>query len=271
MLSPQITINALQCGNLRLVFRVFHLNPPPVNLFYLPELTTAAPQLSAAESQHALKVLRLRSGDTFWATDGRGHLASCRLGELPPPSKKNRGEQLGCPVLVDSLTFRERPATGLHLAVAVPKHPERLDWLIEKATEIGIRAFTPLLTKRTEKAAVKGERLHTLAVSAMKQSQQLWLPQLSAPVRWEDWVAGEILGDAFIAHCLPENGPFFGACLSAQRSATLLIGPEGDFTPEEIQQALQAGYRAVGLGENRLRTETAAVFGAAVFAASRFV
>ncbi len=240
-----------------------------MQLFYLPDLVLSDPKLPAAEWQHAQKSLRLRPGDPFWATDGKGHLAACRLGEMPPPNKKNRGEPPACPVTVDSVTFRPRPEAGLHLAVAVTKNPERMDWLVEKAVELGLAAFTPLVTKRTEKATVKLERLQNLAVSAMKQSQQVWLPEISGPLDFDKWLSSAPTGDGFIAHCLPENGPFLGHCFSARRSATVLIGPEGDFTPEEVAGALEAGYRAVGLGENRLRTETAALYAAALFAASR--
>lgn len=243
------------------------LNAIFLNLFYLPDLLGPNPTLPVAESHHALRALRLRKGDRLWATDGLGHFAECTLGEPPLPPKKNVPADVGCAVEVVSLETKLRPANALHLAVAVPKNPERLDWLIEKATEMGMAQFTPLLTKRTEKSSVKQERLQTLAISAMKQSQQCWLPVIHPPRPYEDFVRDANLSadyQGFIAHCLPDNGVFLGKILRADAPCTVLIGPEGDFTPEEIEGALAKGFVPVSLGNNRLRTETAGMFVAAL-------
>lgn len=225
------------------------------------------PTLPLTESHHALRALRLRSGDRLWATDGLGHVAECELLEPPPPQKKNASADLGCAVRVISVETVIRPPNALHLAVAVPKNPDRLDWLIEKATEMGMAQFTPLLTKRTEKASVKQERLQTLAISAMKQSQQCWLPVIHPPCSFEAFVGNANLSEdsqGFIAHCLPDNGTFLGKILRQGVPCTVLIGPEGDFTPEEITFAFQKDFVPVSLGNNRLRTETAGMFVAAL-------
>lgn len=220
-----------------------------MHLFHCPALDAEVVALPEEEAHHATHVLRLRVGDRVGLLNGRGTRAEAEVMDV---SKR------GCTVRVLARTKRaEDPATGIHLAVAPTKQMERFEWFLEKATEIGVGRITPLLTARTERTRLRTDRMERVLVSAMKQSQRLWLPRLDAPTSLAD-IAESTAAQRFFGWCGGEQVPFVQA-YDPTRDALMLIGPEGDFTAEEAALLRAGGFRAVGLGEARLRTETAAV------------
>lgn len=219
-----------------------------MHLFHCPELGTDLVDLPAEEAHHAFHVLRLRAGTRVGLLDGRGTVARAELAE---PGKR------GCRALIVERERRppERKA-HIHLAVAPTKQMERFEWFLEKATEIGVDRITPILTSRGERRVLKLERLQKVLIGAMKQSQRAWLPRLDAltPLPLLDGMASQ----KFFGWCEGEHAGFTSAYDPA-REALVLIGPEGDFTSEEAEALRGKGFRAVGLGAARLRTETAAL------------
>ena len=232
-----------------------------MQLFYSPDITPSALcTLDPEESRHAVRVLRMRQGDPIDVTDGRGALHHCTILEA---------SEKGC--VVQPLTSDLRPPTSdLHLAVAPTKNPSRMEWLVEKAVEMGVGDITLLRCDRSERSFQKTERLQKLAVSAMKQSLRTLLPAIGEAVVLRDWLHSEFKIQnselKLIAHC--ESGQSrtsLADLLEPGRPATILIGPEGDFSAEEIALALELGFRPVSLGPSRLRTETAALYAVAAF------
>lgn len=224
-----------------------------MHLFYLPDLEAPVVQFDEDESKHVVRVLRLKTGDTVQLTDGRGHLCVARISDDHPKR---------CQLQIESKTFREpQQPYHFHLAVAPTKNMDRMEWLLEKAVEIGLHRFSLLECEHSERAQVKLERLEKIAIAAMKQSQQSWLPVIDPVCDFDAFIEAHktFSGSACIAHCgSGERQPFKSAC---GNKTLLLIGPEGDFSPAEVTLALQQGFKAVSLGETRLRTETAALAG----------
>lgn len=220
-----------------------------MHLFYCPSLLADTVELPEEEAHHAAHVLRLRAGDRIGLLDGRGTRADAQVLEV---SKR------GCSATVLHRTVTAvDPAAGIQLAVAPTKQMERYEWFLEKATEIGVGRITPLLTARTERTRLRADRMERVLVSAMKQSQRTWLPVLDAPMTVEQ-LAGRTVEQRFFGWCEGEREEFTTA-YDRTRKALVVIGPEGDLTPEEARLFRANGFRAVGLGEARLRTETAAV------------
>lgn len=218
-------------------------------LFYEPDLseqTTLLP-LSEESARHCLQVLRMREGESVEITNGRGLSA---IGHLLVSGKRNA--QVQCISFAHHL-----PApVQLTLCLSPLKNPQRLEWLLEKATEIGMAAFQPIICQRTEQLKVRSERLKSILISAMLQSRQYFLPELLEPISFSELMQSPPLSQQWIAHCSEgEKLPLAGYPSSG--NARILIGPEGDFTHEEINAAIGKGYRAVSLGNTRLRTETA--------------
>ncbi|HVE61992.1 MAG TPA: RsmE family RNA methyltransferase, partial [Chitinophagaceae bacterium] len=147
------------------------------------------------------------------------------------------------------------------IGISLIKNLSRFEWFLEKATEIGVSEIIPLICKRTEKQSFKFERMNAILISAMIQSQQCWLPLLCEPVSFQKLVAQEREGQSFIAHCLPDQKEQLSTTLR-NSSSIILIGPEGDFTENEIATALEKGFKPVALGNTRLRTETAGIVAA---------
>ncbi|MDE6490338.1 MAG: 16S rRNA (uracil(1498)-N(3))-methyltransferase [Muribaculaceae bacterium] len=219
--------------------------------FYAPDIATD-PTLPEVDSRHCVKVLRYREGDTLEVIDGKGHRYTCRLAEADPRHAK---------VEIIDVTAVPLPWNyNLAVAVAPTKHIDRMEWLVEKLTEIGINRFIPLRCEHSERKEVKTERLEKIAVSAMKQSLKTVLPVID-PVTPVKHVIDTFEADQkFIAYCdvsLPRR--LLSREIRPNASTLILIGPEGDFTPAEITKALDTGYIPVSLGDNRLRTETAAL------------
>ena len=224
-----------------------------MQLFYTPDIDPAHPHyiLSEEESKHCIKVLRLDAGAEVQLIDGRGGLYNASV--LDPHPKRTV-------LQINSVTkaFNKRNHY-LHIAVAPTKNIERMEWFIEKATEIGIDEITPLICQRSERRDLKTERLNKIITSAIKQSIKAYHPVLNAPAGFNQLLVKPFGGQKFIAHC--ENGPkaTLSSAIDKHSSYLILIGPEGDFTPDEIETAMQSGYKAITLGESRLRTETAAL------------
>jgi 16S rRNA (uracil1498-N3)-methyltransferase len=222
------------------------------HLFYAPELALTA-ELPEEESHHCCRVLRLKEGDEISVTDGKGMSCRAILTEMHPKR---------CVVRITEKR-NETPAWNvyIHLAVAPTKHTDRMEWFVEKATEIGINEITCLRCRRSERREINLRRLSRIAVNAMKQSQKTFLPQINGMKDFRDFITADFDGDKMIGHCDREAPP--GEVLKqryqAGRNALLLIGPEGDFSREEIRAALAAGFVPVSFGESRLRTETAAL------------
>jgi 16S rRNA (uracil1498-N3)-methyltransferase len=218
------------------------------NLFFCPDIALNS-QLSEQESQHCTRVLRMKEGDTLTITDGKGALYRCTLVQAHAKrSIVQINEQIELP---KSWNF------DLHIAFAPTKNMDRNEWFLEKATEIGTDRFTPLLCQFSERKEIKTERLEKIAVSAMKQSQQATLPTIDEMTPFDSFITQPFNGQKFIAHCHNQEKISLAKLYTKGENALILIGPEGDFSEEEINKAIQNGFQPVTLGENRLRTETA--------------
>jgi 16S rRNA (uracil1498-N3)-methyltransferase len=233
-----------------------------MQLFYSPDIVAAGfCTLDAEESRHAVRVMRLRAGDGLNVTDGRGSLYECRI---------VTADDRACVVeSVGSLPTTHSPLPTLHLAVAPTKNPSRMEWLVEKAVEMGVGEITLLQCDHSERSFLKTDRLEKLAVSAMKQSLRCWLPAIRPAVKLSDWLAAlpdQPSAQRFIAHCEDDQPRVaLGEVLEQGRETVVLIGPEGDFSRQEIEQAMGCGFRAVSFGTARLRTETAALYAVAAY------
>ncbi|MBP5527560.1 MAG: 16S rRNA (uracil(1498)-N(3))-methyltransferase [Bacteroidales bacterium] len=237
-----------------------------MQLFYNPDITpNAYCTLDAEESRHAVRVLRMREGDELNVTDGRGALYRCNI--IQADSGKCIVES------VSKLSTLNSQLSTIHLAVAPTKNPSRMEWLVEKAVEIGVGEITLLDCDHSERTFLKTDRLEKLAVSAMKQSLHTVLPKINPAVKLRDWLnstqpfshsATQPL--KFIAHCEADQPrvPLASALLPG-RDVVVLIGPEGDFSGDEIALALECGFQPVSLGSARLRTETAALYAVTAF------
>jgi len=203
--------------------------------------------LKEEESKHVVKVLRLQQGDPIQVINGEGYLFNC---EITQASAK------ACELRILETIFQEPSQHYIHLALAPTKNIDRIEWLIEKAVEIGVQEISFILTKNSERKQIKLERLEKIMVSAMKQSKQLHATKLNEIVPFEAFIQEHPNG--FIAHCLPTEKNTLTTEFSSKKP--IIIGPEGDFNEHEIQQALQLGYTPITLGESRLRTETAALY-----------
>uniref|UniRef100_UPI0040563610 16S rRNA (uracil(1498)-N(3))-methyltransferase n=1 Tax=Alistipes sp. TaxID=1872444 RepID=UPI0040563610 len=226
-----------------------------MQLFFAPDFTPPRYTLSEEESKHAVRVLRLKEGEQLHLTDGCGNLYACRVEEA---------HHKHCTVYVEELfpQFEKRPY-GLTMAVAPTKNIDRFEWFLEKATEVGIDRIIPLESAHSERRAFKHERGEKVITSAMKQSLKAYHPHLEELTPFQEVIHRPFSGRKFIAHCdkaLSERGKgFLFSRLRPREEALILIGPEGDFSPEEIRAALDAGFEEITLGAQRLRTETAAV------------
>lgn len=221
--------------------------------FYAPDILTN-PLLPESDSQHCIRVLRKQQGDIIDVIDGRGHRLKCRI--LDPHSKHTLVEIVEC---VDI----PNPWTGdITIAVAPTKHLDRMEWLVEKLVEIGINRFVPLLCTHSERKEIKRERIEKIAVSAMKQSLKTRLPQIDEMTPLKTFIEElrDSSADRFVAYCDPEiPRRILAQEIKPKRDTVILIGPEGDFSPQEIKATIDSGFNPVSLGDCRLRTETAAL------------
>jgi len=227
-----------------------------VHILYTPDISihVSSYRLSREESKHAIRVLRLKKGEKVILVNGKGLRNEATVQEADPKSTLLSVET--------SSKADTRDSYKLHIAVAPTKNIDRIEWFLEKAIEIGIDEFTPLICHQSERKKVKMERLNRIAVSAMKQSQNSFLPVLNDPVAYGVFM-NQIKGKTVfkgIAHCIASSEKkHIKDVLTAGTDAVLLIGPEGDFSEEEVRLALSQGFQPLSLGASRLRTETAAL------------
>lgn len=223
-----------------------------MQLFYNPDIdeTTESFSFDKEESRHIIKVLRKKDSDILHVTNGFGLLFETEI-TLASDNK--------CIVNVISITKSPEPKFRLHLAVAPTKMNDRFEWFLEKATEIGIQEITPIFCDRSERKVINLERFEKIILSAMKQSNETYLPKLNPAISFKEFIKQKNEGLQLIAHCEETDKKSLKDVLKPNENVTLLIGPEGDFSDKEIALALENNFQPVTLGNTRLRTETAAI------------
>jgi len=224
-----------------------------MQLFYHPglEVGDVSIEFGKDESRHISQVLRKKTGDYLEVTNGRGYFFKAVIDFL---DKKN------CSCSIVSSEKQQPLPYHLHIAVAPTKLNDRFEWFLEKATEIGVSEITPLLCDHSERKVIKSERMERILQSAMKQSLSAYLPNLNPMIAFNEFIQkendAELIG---IAHCADGNRQSLKRVLRPKSSVCILIGPEGDFSPDEIDLAVKQGFLEITLGTSRLRTETAAI------------
>jgi 16S rRNA (uracil1498-N3)-methyltransferase len=229
-----------------------------MQFFYAPGITGRFVTLSKTESNHCINVLRHGTDDTIRIIDGCGGIYTARILEADPRA---------CKAEITDYTPGDNSRPVLHLAIAPPKHSDRFEWFIEKAVELGVGEITPILCQRSERREIKPERLEKIIIASMKQAMVTKKPVLHEMVSCPQFIRTKdgLHSDTFIAYCGESMSKSLHESLVKGNSAILLIGPEGDFSPEEIKLATASGYKPVSLGSLRLRTETAALAGCIAF------
>lgn len=228
--------------------------------FYEESINSASDEFVLGEdtSKHIVQVLRMHTGQQLQITDGNGNLF---IAEIIDHNKKK------CGVKILATRFNPTSIKKITLAISIVKNIHRFEWFLEKATEIGINEIVPLICVRTEKQQFRFERMKNILISAMLQSQQTHLPFLHEPIKFQEYVKNvkqDIGLKKFIAHCEEGEDRIQLNTYYPFPSAVILIGPEGDFTIDEIELALQKDFVPVALGYNRLRTETAGIVAATI-------
>ena len=221
-----------------------------MQIFYTPDIAVN-PELPEEEAGHCIRVLRLAEGAEILLTDGKGSFYKAAI---------TRAHAKHCEVnILESWTQEELWPFYIHIAVAPTKNMDRMEWFAEKSCEIGINEITCLNCRFSERKEVKPARLEKILVSAMKQSQKATLPILNGMTDFKKFVQQPFDGRKFIAHCEEGVKPLIKEIYKPGESVLIMIGPEGDFSPEEIKLAMENGFEAISLGKSRLRTETAAL------------
>jgi 16S rRNA (uracil1498-N3)-methyltransferase len=210
--------------------------------------------LSEETSKHIVQVLRMKKTDELRITNGKGEMltASIIIGD-----KKKTQVQIK-----ERLVLPPESVTKISIAISLIKNASRFEWFLEKVTEIGINEIIPFISERTEKQHFRFDRMKSILVSAMLQSQQAWLPKIHEPVKFKELIKKAAQANKYIAHCVEDKKLQLKKEVIGQGDTLLLIGPEGDFTKDEIEDALRNNFIQVSLGETRLRTETAGVVAA---------
>jgi 16S rRNA (uracil1498-N3)-methyltransferase len=223
-----------------------------MHLFYTPDVSGNYYTLNETESKHSVRVLRLQNGDVVYLTDGVGGFYKAVITDNYPKA---------CVLeITESHKEYEKRPYKIHMAVAPTKNMDRLEWFIEKATEIGIDEFTPIICEHSERKALNNERLEKVVVSAMKQSIKAYKPIINEAVKFDKFIKSSMADIKLIAHC--EELPIrrkISDIYNKGNSVICLIGPEGDFSKNEIENAYSAGFQGITLGKSRLRVETAAL------------
>lgn len=223
-----------------------------MHVFYTPDIDSSEYRLNEEESKHCLKVLRLGRGDVVNLIDGKGGFYEA---EIIGENKRNVELRV-----TKSIQEYQKRNHHLHIVVAPTKNIDRLEWFLEKATEIGIDEITPVICERSERKIIKEDRLTKVITSAVKQSLQAYHPVLNPQISLIDFLKKEQDAVKMIAHCIDgEPRQYISQLLVPHQRYLILIGPEGDFSPKEIELALQSGFKPLTLGNTRLRTETAAL------------
>ncbi len=219
-------------------------------IFYAPNIkeTNTLPE---EESQHAIKVLRMEAGERLEIIDGKGNFFEAEI-------KIANHKHCEIQILTEIKEYKKRE-TKLHIAIAPTKNLDRIEWFAEKATEIGIEEITPIICQFSERKMIKTERIEKILISAMKQSQKAYLPKINEVCSFKTFINKEQKGMLFFGHCYKDDKKQLSTTYQAGQDATIMIGPEGDFSIEEVQEAISKKFIPITLGDNRLRTETAGI------------
>jgi 16S rRNA (uracil1498-N3)-methyltransferase len=223
-----------------------------MQIFYAPGISGNSWVLDEKESKHCIRVLRMKEGTPVKVIDGKGNLFEGVI---------SRADQKKCKIAIDNIIREfEKRNYLLHIAISPLKNPERFEWFVEKSVEIGIDEITPLICKNTEKQRIKPERINNIIISAMKQSLKAGKTILNEPTSFEDFIKKDLEGIKLISHCNSAGERTkIDTVYSRGDNAVILIGPEGDFSDNEITAAIKNNFRPVHLGKSRLRTETAGI------------
>ena len=224
-----------------------------MQLFYNSEISIEKKQITfdKIESKHIVRVLRKKENDILKITNGKGYLFDVKI---------SFANDKKCLADIIAVTEKKNPRNYyLHIAIAPTKNNDRMEWFLEKATEIGIDEITPIICKNSERRIVKLERFEKIIKSAMKQSLKFTLPKLNEPRKFSDFINQNLDGKICIAHCEKQEKKLLKSVIDASEKVTVLIGPEGDFSSDEINKALMKKIIPITLGKSRLRTETAAL------------
>ncbi|MDR2843348.1 MAG: 16S rRNA (uracil(1498)-N(3))-methyltransferase [Candidatus Symbiothrix sp.] len=219
-------------------------------LFYAPDILQSS-ELPEQESQHCIRVLRKQTGDVIEITDGKGCFYQARIEDAHPKHCKIN--------IITTIQARPSWKNWIEIAIAPTKNVERIEWFAEKAVEIGINKITFLKTRFSERKELKTDRIQKILISAMKQSEKAVLPELQAMTDFKQLMKQSFDGQKLIAHCYPGEKTLLSKAYQSNQNVLILIGPEGDFSREEVDLALSNGFQSISLGESRLRTETAAL------------
>ncbi len=222
-----------------------------MHIFFAPDISDDLATLNQEESHHCVKVLRMQKDQEVMVTDGFGSWCKAVV-RLPHP----KATQL---VITERTEAYGKRTFHLHMAVAPTKNIDRFEWFLEKSTECGIDEITPVYCRQSERRTIKPHRLEKIVMAAMKQSLRAYLPRLNPAVAFNDFMQRPAVSNAFIAHCAEGEKPLLQEVCSPGKATTLLVGPEGDFTMEEVAAAKETGFREISMGQHRLRTETAAM------------
>jgi 16S rRNA (uracil1498-N3)-methyltransferase len=222
-----------------------------MNLFYAPDLNPILHTLPEEESKHITRVLRMGTGDIVFLADGQGTLAEAQIVDPSPKKCSVR-------IIKTEKEYNKRPF-HLHIAIAPTKNIDRFEWFLEKSTEIGIDEITPLLCEHSERNRLNPDRLQKVLVAAMKQSLKAYLPELHEPADFNKFVSIPFEGEKFIAYCGEEEMAELTKVHRQGAKTLILIGPEGDFSVNEVGIARNAEFHPISLGKSRLRTETAGI------------
>lgn len=219
--------------------------------FFVEDISGNMVDLPDDTARHCVQVLRMKAGEMMLLTDGKGNLCTAAIKAV---SKKS------CTVTLEAKNFKPRDMRKVSIAISPLKNTGRFEWFLEKATEIGIQQIIPLICQRTEKQHLRNDRLKNILVAAMLQSQQTWIPELASPTTFAELTSLSTYKNKLIAHC--EELQKSNIQNFSNGEVQILIGPEGDFSPNEIEFALAKGFEPVSLGTTRLRTETAGIVAA---------
>lgn len=223
-----------------------------MHLFYTPDIKADYYTLNEEESKHCIKVLRLQNADEVFLIDGRGGFFKASILDAHPKRTLLK-------IITTELEHGKRNHY-LHIAIAPTKNIERTEWFLEKATEIGIDEVSLVISERSERKEVKPERLKKVITSAVKQSIKAYHPLLNEPVNFKNFIQAQHQQQhKYIAHCIDASKSFLKDVMPIHSNYLIMIGPEGDFSPSELELALASGFKPISLGESRLRTETAAL------------
>jgi 16S rRNA (uracil1498-N3)-methyltransferase len=234
-----------------------------MQLFYAPDIVTNQ-QLPEAEAQHCLKVLRMQTGDSLRLTDGKGFFYRAEITEtfyqgIAGQARHGRGLNYCKVILLETIPQPPLWKGTIEIALAPTKNTDRMEWFAEKATEIGIDKISFLRCRFSERKEMSVERIRKIMIAAMKQSEKARLPVLQTMTDFKEFIRQDFNGQKFIAHCYPDKKVSLAQVYETSKNVQILIGPEGDFSEEEISFAKEKGFIPVSLGESRLRTETAAL------------